>query len=66
MTDIVIVANAHLNILRKFLTCPPLQEISSFSKLAIKLGLTPEKSLQILVNAKKELQSVTSTIAFPS
>ncbi|MFC3151816.1 HDOD domain-containing protein [Litoribrevibacter euphylliae] len=66
MTDIVIVANAHLNIIRKFLSCPPLQEISSFSKLAIKLGLTPEKSIQILVNAKKEIQSVTSTIAFPS
>ncbi|GLQ31876.1 HDOD domain-containing protein [Litoribrevibacter albus] len=66
MTDIVIVANAHLNILRKFLTCPPLNEISSFSKLSIKLGLTPEKSIQILVNAKKELQSVTSTIAFPN
>lgn len=66
MTDIVIVANAHLNIIRKFLSCPPLQEISSFAKLAIKLGLTPEKSIQILVNAKKEIQSVTSTIAFPS
>jgi len=66
MTDIVIVANAHLNILRKFLSCPPLQEISSFSKIAIKLGLTPEKSIQILINARKEIQSVTSTIAFPS
>ncbi|GAA3920317.1 HDOD domain-containing protein [Litoribacillus peritrichatus] len=66
MTDIVIVANAHLNILRKFLTCPPLPEITSFSKLSLKLNLTPEKSIKILVNARKEIQSVASAIAFPS
>ncbi len=66
MTDIVIVANAHLNILRKFLSCPPLPKIHSFSKLSVKLNLTPEKSIRILVNARKEIQSVASTIAFPS
>jgi HD-like signal output (HDOD) protein len=65
MTDIIIVANAHLNILRKFLTCPPLREISSFSKLSIIMGLTPEKSIQVLVQARKEIQAITSSIAFP-
>lgn len=66
MTDIVIVANAHLNILRKFLTCPPLPEIASFSKLAVRLNLTPEKSIRILVNARKEIRAVTSAIGFPN
>ncbi len=67
MTDILIISEAHLNIIQKFLiNCPPLPNISSFNKLAHKLQLTPDKSIEIISAARNEISLVESTIAMPA
>lgn len=67
MTDILITAEAHLNIIQKFLVnCPPLPDIASFNKIAHLLQLTPDKSMDIISAARNEIQAVESTIAFPT
>jgi len=67
MADILIISEAHLNIVQKFLVdCPPLPDISSFSKLAHLLQLTPDKSLEIISAARNEISSVESTLAMPA
>ncbi len=66
MADILIIAEAHLNIVQKFIVnCPPLPDIASFSKLAHLLQLTPDKSIEIISAARNEIQAVESTIAMP-
>ena len=67
MADILIISEAHLNIVQKFLVnCPPLPDISSFSKLAHLLQLTPDKSLEIISAASNEISAVESTLAMPA
>ncbi|GLQ31875.1 hypothetical protein GCM10007876_23540 [Litoribrevibacter albus] len=67
MTDVLIIAEAHLNIIQKFLVnCPPLPNISSFNKLAHKLQLTPDKSIEIISAARNEISAVESTISMPA
>jgi len=46
--------------------CPPLPDISSFSKLAHLLQLTPDKSLEIISAASNEISAVESTLAMPA
>ncbi|MFC3151815.1 HDOD domain-containing protein [Litoribrevibacter euphylliae] len=67
MTDILILSEAHLNIIQKFLVnCPPLPNISSFSKLAHKLQLTPDKSIEIISAARNEISAVESSLLMPN
>lgn len=67
MTDILILSEAHLNIIQKFLVnCPPLPNISSFSKLAHKLQLTPDKSIEIISAARSEISAIESSLLMPN
>lgn len=67
MADVLITAEAHLNIIQKCLVnCPALPDIASFNKIAHLLQLTPDKSMDIISAARNEIQAVESMIAFPT